>query len=136
MALVVTGLSQAGDISALRAALVAAGLPTDALQVISPDESATSVARGVIGSKLYTHEGGTGVPGLNNNHNRMGTSFFRGETMPDRLGDLEIPDSEIDNYVEALGRGRSVIAYFAHADTVDRIESLFREASLANVRRY
>lgn len=134
MALVVTGLSQNGDISVLRAALLAAELPTDPLQVIAPDESAMSVARGVIGSELYTHEGGTGVPGLNNNH--VGTAFFRGESMPDRLGDLEIPDSEIENYVEALGRGRSVIAYFAHADTVDRVESIFREAALANVRRF
>lgn len=134
MALVVTGLSQTGDISVLRTALVAAELPTDALQVISPDESAMSVARGVVGSELYTHEGGTGVPGLNNN--RVGTSFFRGESMPDRLGDLEIPDSEMENYVEALGRGRSVIAYFAHADTVDRVEAIFRDAALVNVRRF
>lgn len=134
MALVVTGLSQTGDISALRTALVAAGLPTDALQVISPDDSAKSVARGVVGADLYTHEGGTGVPGLNNNHGR--STFFRGESIPDRLGDLEIPDSEVENYVEALGRGRSVIAYFAHADTVETIETLFRGASLANVRRF
>lgn len=134
MALVVTGLSQTGDISALRAALVSAGMPTDALQVISPDAASQSVARGIIGSELYTHEGGTGVPGLNNN--KGNGSFFRGESLPDRLGDLEIPDSEVENYVEALGRGRSVIAYFAHADTVDDIENIFREASLANVRRF
>lgn len=134
MALVVTGLSQTGDVSVLRAALVTAGMPTDALQVIAPDAGSQSVARGVIGAALYTHEGGTGVPGLNNNH--RSSSFFRGESLPDRLGDLEIPDSEIENYIEALGRGRSIVAYFAHHDTVERIEAIFHEASLANVRRF
>lgn len=134
MGFVVTGLSPTGDTSALRSALVAAGMPTDALQVIAPDEASTSVARGVIGSDLYTREGGTGVPGLNNN--RIGTSFFRGESMPDRLGDFEIPDSEVENYLEALSRGRSVVAYFAHAETVNNIETIFRAADLANVRRF
>lgn len=134
MAFVVTGLSSTGDTSGLRSALIAAGMPTDSLQVISPDEAATSVARGVIGAELYTHEGGTGVPGLNNN--RTGTAFFRGESLPDRLGDLEIPDSEVGNYLEALSRGKSIVAYFAQADTIDRIEGLFREVALANVRRF
>lgn len=134
MGFVVTGLSATGDTSALRSALVAAGMPTDALQVIAPDEASTSVARGMIGSELYTHEGGTGVPGLN--HTRTTSSFFRGESMPDRLGDLEIPDSEVENYLEALARGRSVVAYFAHVETVDHIETIFREAALANVRRF
>lgn len=134
MGFVVTGLSQTGDTSALRSALVAAGMPTDALQVIAPDEASTSVARGMIGSELYTHEGGTGVPGLNNT--RTTSSFFRGESMPDRLGDLEIPDSEVENYLEALARGRSVVAYFAHVETVDRIETIFRDADIVNVRRF
>jgi hypothetical protein len=102
--------------------------------VINPDDSTESISRGLIGSELYVSEGGTGVPGLNNAH-RSG-SFFRNETLSDRLGDFEIPDSETDNYVEALERGRSVVAYFAHADTIDRVEELFRAASLANVRRF
>jgi hypothetical protein len=134
MSLVVTGLSQNGDITALKAALHEAGMSLDPLQVINPDDSTESISRGLIGSELYVSEGGTGVPGLNNAH-RSG-SFFRNETLSDRLGDFEIPDSETDNYVEALERGRSVVAYFAHADTIDRVEELFRAASLANVRRF
>ena len=134
MSLVVTGLSQDGDIAALKAALGAAGLPLDALQVIGPDDSTEGVARGIIGAELITGDGGTGVPGLNNVHRSC--SFFRNETLSDRLGDFEIPDSEVDNYVEALERGRSVVAYFAHADTIDRVEEAFRTASLANVRRF
>ena len=135
MALVVTGLSQTGDISALKTALHAAGFSLDPLQVIAPDDSTEGVSRGLIGSELYLHEGGTGVPGLNNSH-RSGGGFFRNETLPDRLGDLEIPDSEVDNYVEALERGRSVVAYFAHADTIESIEEIFKTSALANVRRF
>jgi hypothetical protein len=134
MALVVTGLSQTGDVSALKAALHEAGHSLDPLQIIAPDDSTEPIARGLIGSELIVSEGGTSVPGLNNAH--RGSSFFRNETLSDRLGDLEIPDSETDNYVEALERGRSVVAYFAHADTIDSIEQIFRTSALANVRRF
>ena len=134
MALVVTGLSTNGDLSALHAALVAAELPTAPLQVITPDDSTEKISRGIVGSDLYTREGGTGVPGLSGRSG--GTRFFRNESLPDRLGDFEIPDSEIEKYVEALQRGRSVVAYFAHADTVDRVEAIFRDANVINVRRY
>jgi hypothetical protein len=134
MGLVVTGLSQTGDVSALKAALHEAGYSLDALQIIAPDDSTEPIARGLIGSELIVSEGGTGVPGLNNAH--RGSSFFRNETLSDRLGDLEIPDSEVDNYVEALERGRSVVAYFAHADTIDTVEQIFKTSALANVRRF
>ena len=134
MALVVTGLSQNGDVSALHAALEAAGLPTDSLQIIGPGDADAGLSRGLAGFDLMVSEGGTGVPGINNA--RRGGAFFRNESLSDRLGDFEIPDSETDNYVEALERGRSVVAYFAHADTVDRVEAAFRSAELANVRRY
>ncbi|MBD5636144.1 MAG: hypothetical protein IAI49_16875 [Candidatus Eremiobacteraeota bacterium] len=134
MSLVVTGLSQNGDITALKTALGAAGISLDPLQVIGPDDSAESVAHGIVGADLYVSEGGTGVPGINNPQRSGG--FFRNEALGDRLGDLEIPDSEVDNYIEALERGRSVVAYFAHADTIDRVEELFRTASLTNVRRF
>jgi hypothetical protein len=134
MSLVVTGLSQNGDVTALNAALLAAGLPLDPVQVIGPDASTESMARGIVGSELLRGGGGTGVPGLNDS--RGTTNFFRNESLSDRLGDLEIPDSEIDNYVEALERGRTVIAYFAHAETIEKVEEAFRIAALANVRRF
>jgi hypothetical protein len=134
MSLVVTGLSPNGDVTALKAALHEAGMPLDPLQVVGPDDSTEGVARGIIGSELYEGGGGTGVPGINSSHGS--TTFFRNETLSDRLGDFEIPDSEMDNYVEALERGRSLVAYFAQADSVDRVEELFRSASLLNVRRF
>jgi hypothetical protein len=134
MALVVTGLSQDGDIHALHQALADAGLPTDALQVIGPDESTQGVSRGLAGSELLTSDRGTGVPGINTPPSHI--DFFRNETLPDRLGDLEIPDSEVENYVEALERGRSVVAFFAHPDNVDKVEEIFRGANLSNVKRF
>jgi len=146
MPLVVTGLSQNGDVTALHKALEEAGLPTDPLQVIGPDASSdetTSSAR-VVGAELLTGDepngglltssGGTAVPGLSVAH--QSTEYFRDESLADRLGDLEIPDSELDNYLEALERGRSVVVYFAHAGTIDRVEELFRAANLGNVRRF
>jgi hypothetical protein len=136
MAFVVTGLSQTEDTSAVHNALVAAGLSLDPLQVIGPDDSTQGVSRGIIGAELLGAgpETGTSVPGINST--RTPSQFFRNESLPDRLGDLEIPDSEMDNYVEALERGRWIVAYFAHADNVDAIIELFKSAKLANVRRF
>jgi len=42
--LVVTGISQDGDTTALEAALVAAGLPLDPIQIIGPDDSTQGAA--------------------------------------------------------------------------------------------
>jgi hypothetical protein len=136
MALVVTGLSQDGDVHALHQALADAGLPTDPLQVIGPDESTQGVSRGLAtsGGDILTSDLGMRVPGINSPPGH--SAFFRNETLPDRLGDLEIPDGEVDNYVEALERGRSVVAYFAHLDNVDKVEQIFRSVNLTNVRRF
>jgi len=134
MSRVVTGLSQNGDVKAILKALTDAGLPTDSLSVINPDDSTEGLSRGLISTDILTSDGGTGVPGINNT--RRSGSFFRNESLPDRLGDLEIPDSEMDNYVEALERGRSIVYCFAQPDTIDRVEAIFRGSDLANVRRF
>ena len=135
MATVVTGLSQNGEIGSLHAALVEAGIPTDRLEVVRPEDSASGVSRGLAGSELMTGGGqGTGVPGINNM--RGSRPFFRNESLADRLGDFEIPESELDNYVEALERGRSLVAFFANVENIERVEALFRENGLLNVRRF
>jgi len=134
---VVTGLSPSGDLTALKAALRTAGLSPDALQVISSEDSSLNLrGRGVIGGDIMSGDSGsgTGVPGLTNVHS--GRTFFRDESLTDRLGDLEIPESEIDNYLEAIERGRSVVAYFPHGDAAGQVEEVFRSANLLNVRRY
>lgn len=136
MALVVTGLSPEGDLTALKLALAQAGLGTDGLTVIEPGEGAESIGSGLAGSELSGGDfgTGTGVPGINSS--RRTRTFFRNESVDDRLGDLEIPDSEVGNYAEALQRGRTVVAYYAKADSVDRVETAFRSSGLLNVRRF
>jgi len=44
--------------------------------------------------------------------------------------------SEADNYLEALERGRTVVAYRANGASIDLVETAFREAGLLNVRRF
>lgn len=134
MSRVVTGLSQNGDVKSVCRALTEAGLPTETLQVIGPEDSNEGLSRGLIGADILTSDRGTGVPGINNS--RRGSTFFRNESLADRLGDLSIPDSEMDNYVQALERGRSIVYYFAQPTSIDRIEEIFRGSDLTNVRRF
>lgn len=137
MGLVVTGLSPNGDLETLKAALRDAGVPPDDIEVVGPEDGETGIRRGgIAGDDIVTsnYGGGTAVPGLTNQH--RGRGFFRSEGLDDRLGDFEIPESELDNYLEAIERGRSVVAYFATDDSAPRVEEAFRAAKLTNVRRY
>jgi hypothetical protein len=140
--LVVTGISQSGEITALEAALKTAGLPLDSVQLIGPDDSTQGSAsrRGIIGSGgIMGGGGGTGVPGITSGNptaGGSGTSFFRNETLGDRLGDLEIPDDQVQNYIDALSAGRSVVAYFAKPETLEQVEAIFRASGLARVKTF
>jgi hypothetical protein len=140
--LVVTGISQNGDIASLEAALKAAGLPLDPIQLIGPDDSTQGAASsmGLADPGLMTGGGqGTGVPGVTSgvpSAGGYGTRYFRNEALGDRLGDLEIPDDEVDNYIDALQAGRSVVAYFAKSETVAQVETIFRDGGLAKVKRF
>jgi hypothetical protein len=138
--LVVTGISQSGDTTALEAALKAAGLPLDPIQVIGPDDSTAGAASslGLANPGLMTGGGqGTGVPGVTSgvpSAGGYGTRYFRNETLSDRLGDLEIPDDEVDNYVDALQAGRTVVGYFAKPDTIAQVEAIFRGPDMGLVK--
>ncbi len=136
MATIVTGLLQGTDLSTLRAAIRDAGHDPDSLQVLSPDDAQESSSSHFVGRDMLGDHGstGTGVPGITSSQNRR--EYFRNDSITDRLGDFEIPDSEVDNYVEAIERGRSVVAYFAKPATVDAVEAAFRGANLSNVRRF
>jgi len=140
--LVVTGISQSGDIAPLEAALKAAGLPLDPIQLIGPDDSTQGAASsmGMANPGLMTGGGqGTGVPGVTSGvptAGGYGTRYFRNEALSDRLGDLEIPDDQVENYVDALQAGRSVVAYFAKAETVAAVEGIFRASGLAKVKTF
>jgi len=132
--LVVTGISQTGDTTALEAALKAAGLPLDPIQLISGEDSTEGVARRHSGPRIMTGDNAAFVPGINDSGG--GLSYFRNESLGDRLGDLEIPDSEVENYIETLEAGRSVVAYFAKPETLGKVESIFRDAGLAKVKTF
>ena len=142
MGLVVTGISQNGDISGIESALKAAGLPLDPIQLIGPDDSTQGAASsmGLTDPGLMTGGGqGTGVPGVTSGEptpGGYGIRYFRNEALSDRLGDLEIPDDEVDNYVDALEAGRSVVAYFAKAENIDRVTEIFHAAGLAKVKTF
>jgi hypothetical protein len=141
MGLVVTGISQKGDIAGLEAKLKAAGLPLDPIQIVGPDDStqgAASSMGGVANSGIMTGGGqGTGVPGITNATtpgSGSGSRYFRNEALWDRLGDFEIPEDELDNYVGALEAGRSVVAYFAKPDNLEQVQAIFRDPSVGLVK--
>ena len=142
MGLVVTGISQDGDIKTLEAAIKAAGLPLDPIQVIGPDDSTQGAASsmGLANPGLMTGGGqGTGVPGITSgvpSAGGYGTRYFRNEALSDRLGDLEIPDDEVENYVAALEAGRTVVAYFAKPETLGQVEAVFRASSLVKIKTF
>ena len=143
MGLVVTGISQSGDTTALESALKSAGFPLDPIQLIGPHDSTQGIAssRGVVnpGYMVGGMETGTGVPGITSGRSAVGgygTRYFRNESLADRLGDLEIPDDEIENYIEALEAGRSVVAYFAKPENIDKVTELFRASGLAKVKTF
>ncbi len=136
MATIVTGLVQGNDLSVLRTALREAGHQPDDLQVLSPEDAESQGSSGIAGGDRLsdTAATGTGVPGLTRTQGRR--DYFSGSSINDRLGEFEIPDNEMENYAEALDRGRSVVAYFARPDNVEAIEAAFRAANVVNVRRF
>ena len=146
MGLTVTGISQTTDIKGLEKALVDAGFPLDPIQLITPDESDKNLAdvesEQRIDTSLMLGGGqGTGVPGISGGHSdfeiHKQSTYFRNEELWDRLDDFEIPDDEIENYLEALSAGRSVVAYFAgKVDNVPKLETLFRSSGLSKVKTF
>jgi hypothetical protein len=138
MGLVVTGISPTSDLAPLEAALRDAGLSTEHLQIVEPSEDPLPFARGTIASSgVGAMPTGTGVPGLTSGNTADAPrQYFRDESLSERLSDFEIPDDEVENYLDALSAGRSVVGYYASADSIDRVEAAFRAAGLAKVKRF
>ncbi len=138
---VVTGISQDGNVDALMQALRAARISLEPLQVLGPQDSAPSpsIARMVdTGTLTGGLETGTGVPGLTGSGvPGIGVSpgpDVDGDSIWERLSDLDIPDDELENYADALEAGRSIVAYPALAANVKAVESAFQAAGFAKVR--
>jgi hypothetical protein len=138
MGLVVTGISPSSDIAALEGELTANGFSLEHIQVVEAGDDTGPMAHGIVaargGGGLET---GTGVPGLTSgNTSGANQTYFRDESLVERLGDFEIPDDEIQNYVDALAAGRSVVAFFAKDESIEQVEAIFRAAGLARVKRF
>lgn len=151
VSLVVTGIAQMTQAAALEGALRAAGFPVDSLTVISAEEgfeghadsgirfvhSGSDAARSFLatGTLGITSMGGVDVPGMS------GSSFstpeyFPPETLADELGDVEIPDSQLGNYLEAIEAGHSVFVYYATPESRERVEQIFRDNAIGNVQTF
>ena len=131
---VVTGISQDGNIAALEAALKAAGLSLEALDVLGPDDADIATG-GRIDTAIITGgglESGTGVPGLTNS----GIGTAAADSLWDRLSDLAIPDDEIENYAEALEAGRSIVGYHGDSRNVTKVEAMFAGAGLTKIKTF
>ncbi len=133
MSKVVTGLSQTSDTAVLREAISRAGLSLEHYTVISADDVPDSITGGIIGTDLFTGDQSSAVPGISGPSVGGTTRFFRSEALENRLSDLRIPDSEVENYAEALERGKTIVAYFARPENVDKAVELFK-SELQNVR--
>ena len=146
MGLVVTGISQDENISQIENALRRAGLSLEPLQTIGPDDPDIDLVERPstlrMDTGLITGDRGTGVPGLtggsaNRDPLQQRAAYFPTEGLRDRLEELEIPDSESDNYVEALQAGRSIVSYFAgKPENVGKLEEIFRTCGLAKVKTF
>ena len=131
--MVVVALSQTENVSALRAELTRAGLSPDDLECVGPDDAAGSLAGDRAESSIITSDRGMSVPGITDDRRQ---AVLSDDSVTDRLGALGIPEKEFDNYLEAVERGKTVVACFAKADSVDKIAAAFTAANLINVRQY
>ncbi len=148
---VVTGISQDGNIDALTSALTAAKLSLEPLETIEHAEAdvplGSSLATKLIDTAILTGGGletgtgvpgltGSGVPGISGAVHEADAGLIAGESIWERLADLEIPDDEVENYVEALEAGRSLVAYHATPDNLAHVEAAFRTAGLAKIKSF
>jgi rhodanese-related sulfurtransferase len=132
MGFVVIGLSQDGNVRAVHDTLAAAGIAAERLNIIDSTDIDLIEGSSLVGTDLITSDGGTAVPGLNS----TSITVHPDDSLVAKLSDLNIPDSEIENYLEALSKGRSVVAYTATGETVDKVMATFRTAGLLNVRQF
>ena len=139
MGTVVVGIFPNSEaVHALVGNLKSGGYDLDLLRVVSSEEVTDELIRsGIqyiysgdaeevsIGSGGYiTSMGGTGVAGLTD-LTPSRPEMLRNRTLADNLGELEISDSRLDDYLDAVDGGRSVAGYGAKADSLEKVKALF-----------
>ncbi len=138
MGTLVTGIAAADD-GGVEDALRDAGLPLEPLVVIRGEDGTLTDSLSASGSEILlgTTGTGTGVPGLNTSPRPLASTpgpLAANERLRARLGDLEIPDDEIENYVEALEIGHTVVGYLATPQSVELVADIFRALGVARVK--
>jgi len=137
----VTGISQDGNTNALEAALKAAGLALDPIQLIGPDDSTQGAASrgGIIGSGGIMAAGP--APACPASPAATPPRADRNRVLSERDAQRSArrprdPDDEVENYVDALENGRSVVAYFAKPETIDKVSEIFHASGLTKVKTF
>jgi hypothetical protein len=138
---VVTGLAPTADLTQLERALTVAGLSLEPLQLVEPDTGSIPAATVVADSEIIlgTSGTGTGVPGLTTSPDRPRLEPLAEGHMQrllERLEALEIPDDEIDNYLDALEAGRAVVGYSAAPGTIAAVADVFAASGLAKIKTF
>jgi hypothetical protein len=110
--------------------------PVHFIHPAGPEHTTTDAPHEVItgGEAILTTTDGTQVPNISADSRYMG--FFAEPRIVDFMEDFEIPDSERQNYNEAIAEGRSVVVYKAAEHEAKPVEESLREAGLKNVRTY
>jgi hypothetical protein len=144
---VVTGISQDGNTDALEQSLKSAGLSLEQLEVLGPDEADSIATGGHIDTTIITGGGlesgtgvpgltGSGIPGITSAPRLGGVGSTAGDSLWDRLADFAIPDDEVENYVEALEAGSSIVAFHGDTKNVAKVEGLFGSAGLTKIKTF
>lgn len=85
-------------------------------------------------SHIYEGDDSSNVPGITRSEPSM-HGFLSHPHFVRHVGNLPIPEDEVDNYNDAIDDGRAVIAYPADGNGT-QIEAAFRTAGLAHVKTF
>ena len=137
----VTGIAPTQDVGELEKALGKTGLEHDKFVVITKDEpteehddSFLNFIHAVPVEHLLLSDHGSDVPGIN--PASALNNYIAHPHVVRHLGNLPIPDDEVDNYNDAIDDGRTVVAYPVDGGSQASIESAFHKAGLAHVKAF
>ncbi|MDQ6700530.1 MAG: hypothetical protein M3Z36_10140 [Acidobacteriota bacterium] len=102
----------------------------------SDSPQTTDVSSDVIrgNAAIMTEAGGVNVPGISSDSRYIG--YFAHPHVIDHLADWPIPTDQVDNYNDAIEAGRSVVTYKAAPEEAPKVEQVFKDAGLKNVKTF